>query len=1077
MLNKITILLLTLFIYVQAQEVVPYRIRMPNSTYSAQLRGKTGDRSAGITLPGTYSSTFKAHQFNVSVSGRYDLWFDANGGTNYSKDASWSGQYGKYISTDKFDDAIDADLDYKVDAVDDSILTLANMTQATINYIGSGGTVTNNPDDITIENVNATQLGVKRTWFSAQVDSNFEVRNFEIDPTMNDVQIQALFDEVRDSQAQLNIIKAKKGTLNTNSNFLLTNTNNLIMDLDGLTWDFGAKEFIICGDSTLYDTWSQTVYTDIISAYGVPLDSAGTWFPDGIVEGQSHQRISDSTDIINYFNTTVEPLKRNDIFVMSDDQLSDTHDRGFHNWFTHFFEDTATGYQYMGFRMKWRIAPDAANANRFNRGSCGGENIMIANGTWRNLDQYTLSYDLLLLENMDIRRDLVEWEEKSGWVQHGTYTDVYYVNPVGRLNNVRDVTGSLTAAATLTSCGSSDGSWYYANNGDDFPWTATGGSDGDTLYVNPPGTGSAPTATEAFHLTNPYTIDSLNYAFQAIWVRSQMVNNYYVEGFIKNGGGYGYHPRHFESVIINGFRATNQRHHLSTGTNHGQSQLVSISNAYVQQTYPFNGYQTAFDTHANNYLLRANNVTIMNNGTGFSTRGRATDLSDIHYENVSVGLSISPDTDGTNDSAKYYIRMDGIFMKNCSRVYQITTGSRVKKMEIRNLTFDSRDTLTNVGQVSLVFDHQSGTYIDSLIMSDVTGDIETVQVSQRWFNLLTGAVAPIEYLELNDCTFRGGEYFFYNIADRLPDYTRINGCKFSTMLHFVGVDDFADETGTEYMQDFVVNDSEFEYISYWWNSATSSDTLRFGDLRVENSHFDWVGYMFRRQTYFLWDKIEFNNNVFKATSYGDGSGWAMAPGLVDTLEFNHNIMNGYTKSEHTWITNNIASIGWIVEESSPSIGGVIVGQGAANLREFTGVPHINMIGNTFHAPLGFRQYANFDSCSVNVVGNHFLGYAYADNDYYIRFQDCTGFVTDNTIHVGGGNYDVLVGTGSASNLVIDGNSFYHIDAGNHTANAIDVTDGTFTLGLNRFYHFTNPIDTAGVAALDTMRVFQGMREY
>lgn len=150
---------------------VPYRIVMPSSTYSAQLRGITGTRTEGITITGSYSSTFKAHVFTVSVEGRYDLYYDASGGSTYTKDTGWSGSYGKFIAVGDFNEAIDTDYDNKVDQIDDNAITtttildsnvtLNKFSTAAYNYIGSGGNITNNPDDVTIENSTPTTLGVK----------------------------------------------------------------------------------------------------------------------------------------------------------------------------------------------------------------------------------------------------------------------------------------------------------------------------------------------------------------------------------------------------------------------------------------------------------------------------------------------------------------------------------------------------------------------------------------------------------------------------------------------------------------------------------------------------------------------------------------------------------------------------------------------------------------------------------------------------------------------------------------------------------------------------------------------------
>ncbi len=75
----------------------PVKVRLPLSTYSAQLIGITGTSTAGITLSATYKASWDAHFFDVLISGPYDLWVDPAGGSNYSKDSNWSGSTGKVI--------------------------------------------------------------------------------------------------------------------------------------------------------------------------------------------------------------------------------------------------------------------------------------------------------------------------------------------------------------------------------------------------------------------------------------------------------------------------------------------------------------------------------------------------------------------------------------------------------------------------------------------------------------------------------------------------------------------------------------------------------------------------------------------------------------------------------------------------------------------------------------------------------------------------------------------------------------------------------------------------------------------
>lgn len=142
------------FVYIDIADTatVPYRIRMAASTYTAQLKGTSGTRTAGLTIQGTYSSTFKAHEFTITISGYYDLWYDAAGGSNYAKDAAWSGSNGKFIVTGYFDDSIDTDLDYRVDAIDDSVVGRSNLT-TTVNILlnNPGSGIAHPPDDVTLE--------------------------------------------------------------------------------------------------------------------------------------------------------------------------------------------------------------------------------------------------------------------------------------------------------------------------------------------------------------------------------------------------------------------------------------------------------------------------------------------------------------------------------------------------------------------------------------------------------------------------------------------------------------------------------------------------------------------------------------------------------------------------------------------------------------------------------------------------------------------------------------------------------------------------------------------------------------
>lgn len=86
---------------------LPVKLRLAASGYTAQLRGKTGTVTAGITLNGSYQSGWDMFVFDVAKSGLYDLWVDPNGGTTYSKDSIWSGSSGKGILGKDFFDSLE----------------------------------------------------------------------------------------------------------------------------------------------------------------------------------------------------------------------------------------------------------------------------------------------------------------------------------------------------------------------------------------------------------------------------------------------------------------------------------------------------------------------------------------------------------------------------------------------------------------------------------------------------------------------------------------------------------------------------------------------------------------------------------------------------------------------------------------------------------------------------------------------------------------------------------------------------------------------------------------------------------
>jgi len=101
MLKKLLVFLLLVFIYfvVEASTITtPYRTKSATSIASVQLRGVAGTATEGDTLQGSYNSAEGMFEFDIATSGFYTKWEDLTGGTNYSRNTSWSTAEGKYLT-------------------------------------------------------------------------------------------------------------------------------------------------------------------------------------------------------------------------------------------------------------------------------------------------------------------------------------------------------------------------------------------------------------------------------------------------------------------------------------------------------------------------------------------------------------------------------------------------------------------------------------------------------------------------------------------------------------------------------------------------------------------------------------------------------------------------------------------------------------------------------------------------------------------------------------------------------------------------------------------------------------------
>ena len=78
------------------------RIRMPNSSYKAYVYGVTGTRTRGQIVYGTYNHRWRAHEFDIKISGNYTLHGDRDRNDTYANDGDWSDISGNFLPGDDF---------------------------------------------------------------------------------------------------------------------------------------------------------------------------------------------------------------------------------------------------------------------------------------------------------------------------------------------------------------------------------------------------------------------------------------------------------------------------------------------------------------------------------------------------------------------------------------------------------------------------------------------------------------------------------------------------------------------------------------------------------------------------------------------------------------------------------------------------------------------------------------------------------------------------------------------------------------------------------------------------------------
>jgi hypothetical protein len=138
------------------------------SRFVKVIRTATGQLVTGLDVDLYYSGAGKAYDMGETVAGQYEHATVSHGQYDLYINGV-SKQTNIWIGTDRIsiiadDDHFNVSGELQNDGIEDSVITLSKFTTAAYNYIGSGGSITNNPDEITLENKSGFTLGIKSAY-------------------------------------------------------------------------------------------------------------------------------------------------------------------------------------------------------------------------------------------------------------------------------------------------------------------------------------------------------------------------------------------------------------------------------------------------------------------------------------------------------------------------------------------------------------------------------------------------------------------------------------------------------------------------------------------------------------------------------------------------------------------------------------------------------------------------------------------------------------------------------------------------------------------------------------------------
>jgi hypothetical protein len=1023
MLNKMIVLMLVLISFVVAQTTSTFTFQLRSKTTGKLVPGKNVDLyQNGVKLydltessPGIYTNA------NVAT-GTYDVYVNSNALPDY-QDIPHTGKKVKTV-----EDGFDSSGKLMTTGIGDSVITLSKMTKATLDYIGSGGNVTNNPDDVTLETLPGSggSIGLK------------------------------IYKTVADTNALTQLTSANKYvTINELVSGLGRGGGKLTYQASGYVPD-GVKVFSANGGGTFVrDEWlykremnllwtgvdntgSLDVTTHLQKAFAALENNSTLVIPAGDyllnASGQYAHLDNPYNNLTLDFTGSHFKSTNQSIFDMKYDDPTNN------NWFTTLNSDAfpdqtgdefKKGKDYVVIRdsLDWKNLPQwRSDGNMFIE--IGGEGV--SSGSYEGIPIYfsyfkKIGTEIRMYSKLPF---LINMQMKTNGDLYYSATQSRYQIRVIPLSNGLKIKGWNGNSTSFRI-------WQYSNiEIDGFK------SLNDDKY--------AELSDNALYIYDGFNVS---------------ISKFQVEGYRKNGSGYGIGLNNTTNTTIDGAIFIDCRHYISTNSsNHSYHETLTVNNFIAIKTPKYANISFLFgnfDTHPAFFNLKYSDGIVVGGAPVFNMRAEDITLDNIKFFGVHKIIAFSaedlmPDGDITVSNLQIY-KSEGAVVE------LLSNKASIRNISIKNVIYDRSNWSGPETYTSSIFSTRDVAMdISRLNINNCTfiGRSDSISVKDRPINITTAGRIKSIKIKDNDFSNCYGMGFF--ITSNKIDSIKITDNDFNVAE--IGFEFKGNGSGSSSFGNIILERNVFEnmYETFLFiNSTFDNLESSFNKYYGSQEDINWTTDAIFSTASFSYDK--FQNFAFAKDNFGILQLNAKNKIVIENCDFKKGSWSLYNKQKNSR-PYGITAFGAFTNRNS-------WGSRASSASYF---PSIIIKRNDYESNVSANRFLNFnDSLNVEIVDNSIV-IDTTDYAYPILIYKPSPFVFKNNYYSYNGTdvvnmdraiYIASVATGADSvvfigNTIVDRSRAVSNSAGLKAATTnmkIVVGDNKF-IGLNAKNNYgTTPI--------------------